>query len=407
MKFCIDSISNISTQIKTGKTPSTKIPEYFNGKINWYTPADLSKAIYLNNSIRTITDKALTDNKAVIFEKDTVLISCIGDIGKLGIVSNISSSNQQITGIKLNDNIFSLYFYFWCKWNKTLFEKKSRKAIVSILNNEVLAKIKVSYPENYDDQIRIASLFSRIERLIEKRKESIQLLDEFLKSTFMDMFGDPVRNEKGWEKKAFGDLLFDIDSGKSPKCEARASISDEYGVLKLSAVTTCEYNENENKALPENIKPHSKYEIKNGDILFSRKNTYALVAACAYVFNTRPKLLMSDLIFRLNIKNTNEVHSIFLWKLLITDSQRKKIQSKAGGAAGSMPNISKTNLKTVLLPVPPIELQNKFVSVVENVESIKKKYQSSLEKFENLYGSLSQRAFKGELDLSRVTFEES
>ncbi len=137
-------------------------------------------------------------------------------------------------------------------------------------------------------------------------------------------------------------------------------------------------------------------------MLFSRKNTYDLVAACAYVFKSRPKLLMPDLIFRFVFKKNAEINPIFIWKLLICDSQRKRIQSLAAGAAGSMPNISKANLKTVLLPIPPWPLQNQFATIVEKVEGIKSLYQQSLTDLKALYGALSQQAFKGELDLSRV-----
>ncbi len=253
-----------------------------------------------------------------------------------------------------------------------------------------------------DEQIRIAHLLGKVEGLIVQRKQHLQHLDDLLKSVFLEMFGDPVRNEKGWDKKQFSELLDDIESGKSPKCEAREAAADEWGVLKLSAVTRGRFDENENKALPQDVLPSVRDEVKAGDLLFSRKNTYDLVAACAYVFKARPKLLMPDLIFRFAFKKNAEINPIFIWKLLICDSQRKRIQSLAAGAAGSMPNISKANLKTVLLPIPPWPLQNQFATIVEKVEGIKSLYQQSLTDLEALYGALSQQAFRGELDLSRV-----
>ncbi|WP_343737063.1 restriction endonuclease subunit S [Achromobacter sp.] len=253
-----------------------------------------------------------------------------------------------------------------------------------------------------DEQIRIAHLLGKVEGLIVQRKQHLQHLDDLLKSVFLEMFGDPVRNEKGWDKKQFSELLDDIESGKSPKCEAREAAADEWGVLKLSAVTRGRFDENENKALPQDVLPSVRDEVKAGDLLFSRKNTYDLVAACAYVFKARPKLLMPDLIFRFVFKKNAEINPIFIWKLLICDSQRKRIQSLAAGAAGSMPNISKANLKTVLLPIPPWPLQNQFATIVEKVEGIKSLYQQSLTDLEALYGALSQQAFRGELDLSRV-----
>ncbi|ACT09032.1 Restriction endonuclease S subunits-like protein [Dickeya chrysanthemi Ech1591] len=251
-------------------------------------------------------------------------------------------------------------------------------------------------------QIRIVHLLGKVEELITQRKHHLQQLDDLLKSVFLEMFGDPVRNEKGWDKIPFSKLLADIESGKSPKCEARQAESNEWGVLKLGAVTRCKFDETENKALPNDVIPSTRDEVKAGDLLFSRKNTYELVAACAYVFSTRPKLLMPDLIFRFIFKQDVDINPIFMWKLLTCDSQRKAIQSLAAGAAGSMPNISKTNLKSVRLPKPPLSLQNQFATIVEKVESIKSRYQQSLADLEVLYSSLSQRAFKGELDLSRV-----
>ncbi|MES9905757.1 MAG: restriction endonuclease subunit S [Sedimenticola sp.] len=253
-----------------------------------------------------------------------------------------------------------------------------------------------------EDQKCIAHLLGRVEGLIAQRKQHLQQLDDLLKSVFLEMFGDPVRNEKGWNKQRFSELLSNIESGKSPKCEPRKAFDDEWGVLKLGAVTSCAFREEENKALPPVVEPRTKDEVKQGDLLFSRKNTYELVAACAYVFDTRPRLLMPDLIFRFVFKDDAKVHPIFIWKLLTSDSQRKKVQSLAAGAAGSMPNISKTNLKQVLLPVPPIDLQNQFAAIVEKVEGIKSRYQQSLADLKNLYGALSQKAFKGELDLARV-----
>lgn len=265
-----------------------------------------------------------------------------------------------------------------------------------------IENFEIPVPNSLDDQIRIAHLLGKVEGLIDQRKQHLQQLDDLLKSVFLEMFGDPVRNEKGWGKKQFSELLDDIESGKSPKCEAREAAADEWGVLKLGAVTRCRFDENENKALPQDVLPSVRNEVKAGDLLFSRKNTYDLVAACAYVFKARPKLLMPDLIFRFVFKKSAEINPIFIWKLLICDSQRKRIQSLAAGAAGSMPNISKANLKTVLLPIPPWPLQNQFATIVEKVEGIKSLYQQSLTDLEALYGALGQQAFKGELDLSRV-----
>lgn len=268
-------------------------------------------------------------------------------------------------------------------------------------NKSDLRKFKVPLIA-INDQIRTAHLLSKVEGLIAQRRQQCQQLDELLGSVFLEMFGDPVENEKQWNKKALKDLLSQIDSGWSPKCEAVPATNEQYGVLKLGAVTSGVFKQEENKAMLPNIEPKTQHEVKAGDLLFTRKNTYELVAATAFVHETRSKLLLPDLIFRLVIKDKNEIHPIYLWKLLSSPSQRKKIQSLAGGAAGSMPNISKANLKSILLPVPDIGLQVKFVEIVNKVEVIKNEFQNGLNELELLYGSLSQSAFKGELDLNAI-----
>ena len=302
-----------------------------------------------------------------------------------------------------NKNIHADYLLRYLKggWGNAQIRANTEGAVRDSLKFKGLGNIRLPLPV-LDDQIRIAHLLGKVEGLIAQRKQHLKQLDYLIKSVFLEMFGDPVRNEKGWEKTQFSELLDNIESGKSPKCEARKATPDEWGVLKLGAVTRCEFDETENKALPNDVSPSVRDEVKAGDLLFSRKNTYELVAACAYVFRTRPKLLMPDLIFRFVFKRSAEVNPIFMWKLLTSDSQRKAIQSFAAGAAGSMPNISKGNLKTVRLPTPPLPLQDQFAGIVEKVEDTKSSYQQSLTHLEALYGALSQQAYKGELDLSRV-----
>jgi type I restriction enzyme S subunit len=211
------------------------------------------------------------------------------------------------------------------------------------------------------------------------------------------MFGDPVKNPKGWKRIHLSEILLKIESGHSPVCLDRTAKLGEWGVLKLGAVTKCIYDSAENKALPDIEKPNPDIEIRAGDVLFSRKNTYELVAACAYVWETPPKLMMSDLIFRLVPRDKDSINSIFLQALLSFPSKRKMIQKMAGGAAGSMPNISKAKLLGHRIEVPPYILQNQFAEIVKKTESLKQKMLVQSEELENQFQALMQKAFKGAL----------
>jgi len=247
------------------------------------------------------------------------------------------------------------------------------------------------------EQRRIAEVLDRAEALRAKRRAALAQLDTLTQSIFLDMFGDPATNPKGWVQVSFSQLLARIESGWSPACLDRPVSGDEWGVLKLGAVTWCEYDPKENKALPTGLIPDKEIEVKAGDLLFTRKNTYDLVAACALVGATPPRLLMSDLIFRFQLRQDADIDSCFLHRYLIYPTKRRQVQNLAGGSPGSMPNISKARLQTVPIAIPPITLQKAFASRIASIEELKSSQRASLSEVDDLFASLQHRAFRGEL----------
>jgi type I restriction enzyme S subunit len=251
------------------------------------------------------------------------------------------------------------------------------------------------------EQKRIARILDAADALRTKRREALAQLDALLQSTFLTLFGDPVTNPMGWEESTIDALVENIDSGWSPTCLDRPAKDEEWGVLKLGAVTYCVYREDQTKALPSDLTPRPEIEVQKGDLLFARKNTYELVAACAYVHQTRPRLMLPDLIFRLRLSKASKAEPIFMWQQLIVPRLRKHIQSFAGGAAGSMPNISKAKLRSIEVILPPLSLQQKFARIVESVERQKAAQRAHLAELDALFASLQYRAFRGELSDSK------
>lgn len=246
-----------------------------------------------------------------------------------------------------------------------------------------------------NEQRRIVDLLARAEGIVRLRREAQQKAAELIPAIFIDMFGDPATNPKGWPVAKLGELLSSIDSGHSPKCSDRHRRADEWGVLRLGAVSRCEYDENEHKTLPREIVPDSSIEVKSGDLLLSRKNTAELVGASAYVWTTGGRVLLPDLIFRLQLVESAPVNAIYLWRLLTTDAKRSALTRLATGSAGSMPNISKERLRTLPVEVPTLELQLKFADRVKEVRSIRQQQQAAIEKAEAVFASLLADAFSG------------
>ncbi|NJL64977.1 MAG: restriction endonuclease subunit S, partial [Methylacidiphilales bacterium] len=258
----------------------------------------------------------------------------------------------------------------------------------------IMEKFQIPLPP-LEEQRRIAAILDRADAVRRKRKEAIALTEELLRSQFLDMFGNPVTNPKGWEVIELGNLITDIESGWSPKCDSREAEIDEWGILKLGAVTWGYFNPSENKALLPDTVPRPELEVKSGDLLFSRKNTYELVGASAFVHQTRSKLLLPDLIFRLCLKNT--INPVYLWQVLSQKAMRVEISKLASGSAGSMPNISKARLRTLNLPIPPLNMQLKYHQIVNLFWKQQNHQKDFLQSSENLFNSLLQSAFRGEL----------
>ena len=195
---------------------------------------------------------------------------------------------------------------------------------------------------SYEQQRKIAAVLDKVSDLIAKRRQQLDKLDLLVKSKFVEMFGDPVSNPKRWQLVPLGECLTAIDNGKSFVCSNEARKNEWPAILKLSAVTYGKYNSNENKALLDASQFIENAEVHSGDLLFTRKNTPELVGMAAYVYFSPAKLMMPDLIFRLNTKDN--CSKIFLWQLINHELFRKKIQSIASGSAKSMSNISKERL---------------------------------------------------------------
>ena len=253
-----------------------------------------------------------------------------------------------------------------------------------------VAKYPVPLVEK-EEQRRIAALLDKVSDLIAKRRAQLDKLDLLVKARFVEMFGDPVSNPMRWDTVELSHCLSGIDNGKSLVCDTKPRQGNWPAILKLSAATYGYYQPEENKAMLNENEFVNSAEVQVGDLLFTRKNTPELVGMCAYVYETPGKLMMPDLIFRLN---TNETCSrIFLWKLINHDLFRENIKAISSGSAKSMSNISKERLCELKIILPPIELQQQFVDFVRQTDQSKLTIQQSLDKLETLKKALMQQYF--------------
>jgi type I restriction enzyme S subunit len=267
---------------------------------------------------------------------------------------------------------------------------------VPAIRKSTLEAIRIPLPP-MPEQKRIADILDKADAIRRKRQQACDELASIRVAAFDSFFGDPVQNTQKWNRQPLCEVLESIDSGISPKCLDRPVAAGEWGILKLGAVTWCEYDYRQNKALPETITPDPSIEVKCGDLLFTRKNTYELVAAVAFVYQTLPKLMLPDLIFRLRIKQNAAVLPEYLWGLMTYPTKRRQVQALAGGSAGSMPNISKAKLMQHMVELPPDNVQRAYANVLNVTRKISEGFVSAREDAGKLFDALVQRAFRGEL----------
>ena len=243
------------------------------------------------------------------------------------------------------------------------------------INWKTLKECEFALPP-IERQRQLADLLWAANDLKESYRKAIAATDEMLKAKFREMFGDTARNTKKWKTPSFGECLYSIDSGKSFICQPQPRKGTFPAVLKLSAVTYGDYRPEENKAVNDSLQFNPDHEVHAGDLLFTRKNTIDLVGACAYVRETPPKLMLPDIIFRLNTKSCYDKK--FLHALLTHPDQRRRLTSIAGGTNASMVNISKERLMKLTFPMPPLSLQREFVVIADASESTKASLKKSI-----------------------------
>ncbi|MBI9108449.1 MAG: restriction endonuclease subunit S [Spirochaetales bacterium] len=340
------------------------------------------------------------DENGTEVDVDDVLIAWDGanagtiGYGKRGYIGSTIARLRIINEIELNPIFLGKFLQA-----KYLYLRKTATgATIPHINRNALISIKIPLPP-LEEQKRIASVLTRAEKLITKRKVSIKLLDDFLKSTFLEMFGDPVRNEKGWEKKQINEFATIRIGPFGSLLHKEDYIENGFPIINPSHIIDGKIVFDSSFTVPNKIYTDlSNYHLKKNDIVVARRGE---IGRCGIV-KTNTKLLCGTGSMFIRIKGLYP--PVLLQYQLYKTSIKDFLESKAKGV--TMKNLNSKTLGATALLFPPISLQNQFASIVEKVESIKVRYQQSLTELENLYGSVSQRAFKGELDLSRILIEE-
>ena len=209
----------------------------------------------------------------------------------------------------VSPNLERQYLYYYLKSDFVL-QRIKAVATGSVRDNlklSMLYEFPIELPK-LENQRKIVKILDKVSDVIEKKEQELEQLETLVKSRFVELFGDPIKNPKGWEVVKLSECLERIDNGKSFTCDSNAREGVFPAILKLSAATYGDYRPYENKALLDEKQFVESVEVHRGDLLFTRKNTPDLVGMAAYVFETPEKLMMPDFDISLSHKRANDAH---------------------------------------------------------------------------------------------------
>jgi len=334
-----------------------------------------------------------------LIEKPTIIVGRKGSIGEVHLVSTpcwpIDTTYFVESLGKYDYDLEWLY-----RLLKTLrLQNLDRSAAVPGLNRDDVYKIKITLPP-LDDQKRIAHLLGKVEGLIARRKQHLQQLDDLLKSVFLEMFGFRDQTYKKWtiDKLAIHtEVVSGVTKGK--KYETEELVEVPY--MRVANVQDGHFVLDEIKTISVTQKEIDRYQLQAGDLLLTEGGDPDKLGRGSVWESQIENCIHQNHIFRVRINERSELNPYYL-SSLIGSRYGKSYFLKSAKQTTGIASINSTQLKNFPIVIPPTDLQNQFAVIVEKAESIKSLYQQSLTDLEHLYGALSQKAFKGKLDLSRV-----
>ena len=373
-------------KIITGNTPKTSEKEnYESNDICFVKPSDIESdgISYIEETENFIAECAR--EKARILPVNSVLVTCIGIIGKIGINKVECAFNQQINAIVPNEEIcLAQYLAYAIKSKKFLLQDIANAPVVPILNKTQFADVEIKIVD-LKEQERIVHRLAKVEALIDQRKQQFQKLDELVKARFVEMFGDPVSNPYGYEKVVLSELA-DIKIGPFGSLLHKEDyVENGHALVNPSHIV-------EGRVVPDNKLTISEekyselypYHLKNGDVVMGRRGEMgrcAVVDCDGYLCGTGSLL----------IRTKGEVTADYIQKSISFPSFKKSIEDMAVGQ--TMSNLNVPIVSKLQLIKPPIEVQNDYYEFVAKIDKSKLSVQNSLDKLETLKKALMQKYF--------------
>ena len=380
--FKVKKLGNL-IKLSGGGTPDKSNSSYWNGNIPWASVKDL-KSDEINFTQDSITEEGVVNSATRVIKKDSLIIATRMAVGKVAINKIDLAINQDLKAIQCNsENIDKKFLFYYLKNKSNYFERIATGATVKGIKISHILDLQIPLPP-LATQKKIAAILDAADAYRQKTKALIGKYEQLGQSLFLEMFGDPVVNPKGWDVNPVIKYCSCIVPGRDkPK-----SFTGNIPWITTNQLNHLRYTTKENFELGL-----TEYEIEQVRAKVIPKNS--VIITC-----------VGDLgivsINKLDIVINQQLHAFVCNKvinnvfLMYNISFQKPYMYKMASST-TVPYMNKKVANNIPTIYPPLHLQNQFAERSQAIELQKAKAEESLGKAEALFGVLLQRAFKGEL----------
>ncbi|OUP14788.1 hypothetical protein B5F30_07005 [Lactobacillus johnsonii] len=371
-------------EIFTGNTPSKKNKNYWNSEDTVFIkPNDLNNNNLLLNDKNNeyISKEALA--QARIVGRNSILVTCIGTIGKIAITTDAKTAfNQQINAIVPNKNVYTKYLAYALMHYKPRLAALANAPVVPIINKKQFSNFKINLNLDKEIQYTVIRQLDLVGEIIKNKNRQLSKLDELIKARFVEMFGDPQDSKSKWKKSTI-EKCCTLKSGKTlPR-----NIENEGGNIPYVKVKDMNSLENmtyittstrfvSDKTANKNIFPVGTVIFpKRGGAIGTNKKRLTKVPICA------------DLNIMGVIPDNTRINSYYLFEYF------NMVDLNTLNNGSSVPQINNKDINPLNINIPPLSLQNEFANFVQQVDKSKVAVQKSLDETQKLFDSLMQEYF--------------
>jgi len=260
------------------------------------------------------------------------------------------------------------------------------------LNKAKLLTLQIPLPP-LNEQRRIAAILDQAETLRTQRRTALALLDSLTQSLFLDMFGDPAINQKGWEVKTIEELC-EVKGGKRlPKGAEYSPTPTPHRYIRVTNLSNGQVDQSQLLYLtPEIQKSIGRYIVNTGDVIISIAGSIGLVAPVPASLDGAN---LTENAAKLVQRRDGNYLPDFLAFMLGTKAIQDQIQSHVGQV--TIGKLALFRIEKLTIPLPPLPLQQTFATRIVSIEALKATHRRALAALDALFASLQQRAFAGAL----------